>query len=148
MPPDKRNPGGQLGNLNAAKNIWSALRRVQQGKPLPPELARVVALAEREAEMLISDKGGRENMSGAEQLMIGIWRSGRQCELLIWFELLERGAIQANEDGSWDLQPGAQRLAQFLGQQRAALQVLGLERRARDVTALDQYLKEKGYHAQ
>ena len=102
----------------------------------------MVALAEREAEMLISDKGGRENMSGAEQLMIGIWRSGRQCELLIWFELLERGAIQANEDGSWDLQPGAQRLSGFLGQQRAALQVLGLERRARSVQDLQAYLQQ------
>ncbi len=74
-------------------------------------------------------KGGWDNMSGAERLMLSNWKSARKAELLIWSELLERGPVQVKQDGSWDLQPGAQRLAPFLSAQRAALLALGLERR-------------------
>ncbi len=50
--------GAPHGNLNAAKNVLSALARLQRGKSLPPELSRMVALADQEAQELISDKGG------------------------------------------------------------------------------------------
>ncbi len=90
-------------------------------------------MANQEANELISDKGGWENMGGAERLMLSNWKSARKAELLIWNELLERGAVLVKEDGSWDLQPGAQRLAPFLSAQRAALLALGLERRAKPV---------------
>ena len=129
----KGKSGPPRGNLNAAKNILSALTRLQRGKSLPPELNRVTVMANQEANELISDKGGWENMGGAERLMLSNWKSARKAELLIWNELLGRGAVLVKEDGSWDLQPGAQRLAPFLSAQRAALLALGLERRAKPV---------------
>ena len=127
---DSRGKGGApCGNLNAAKNVLSAPARLGRGKPLPLELNRVTMMAIQEASELISDKGGWDNMSGAERLMLSNWKSARKAELLIWSELLERGPVQVKQDGSWDLQPGAQRLAPFLSAQRAALLALGLERR-------------------
>ena len=137
---EKRKPGGQPGNLNRAKNVLSALKRVQQGKPLPANLTRITALAEQEALELVSDRGGWEFMSGAEKLMIGVWKSARQTELLIWHEMIERTAIQVDESGVWDLQPGLQRLAPFLAAQHRALVALGLERRQRPVADLQAYL--------
>ena len=139
---ETRKAGGQPGNLNRAKNVVSALKRVQQGKPLPANLTRITALAEQEASALVSDRGGWEYMSGAEQLMIGVWRSARQSELLIWHEVIERTAIQVDESGAWDLQPGLQRLAPFLAAQHRALVALGLERRQRPVSDLQTYLRE------
>ena len=138
----KGKSGAPHGNLNAAKGVLSALVRLQRGKSLPPELSRVAMLANEEAEELISDKGGWENMSGAERLMLSNWTSARKAELLIWNELLERGAAQVNENGSWDLQPGAQRLAPFLSAERAALMALGLERREKTLD-LKAYIAEK-----
>ena len=139
---ETRKPGGQPGNLNRAKNALSALKRVQQGKPLPANLTRITTLAEQEASELVSDRGGWEFMSGAEQLMIGVWKSARQSELLIWHEVIERTAIQVDEGGAWDLQPGLQRLAPFLAAQHRALVALGLERRQRPVSDLQTYLSE------
>ncbi len=112
---DSRGKGGApQGNLNAAKNVLSALARLGRGKPLPPELNRVTMMANQEASELISDKGGWDNMSGAERLMVSNWKSARKAELLIWSELLERGPVQVKQDGSWDLQPGAQRFSSIL----------------------------------
>lgn len=66
----KGKSGPPRGNLNAVKSVLPALARLRRGKPLPPELGRVVAMASREAEELVTDKGGWGNMSGAERLML------------------------------------------------------------------------------
>ncbi len=69
----KNNRGGQKGrsgppgNLNAARSILPTIRRLQRGKPLPESLALIAAISDREAEQLIADKGGLENMTGGEQ---------------------------------------------------------------------------------
>lgn len=136
--------GAPKGNLNSAKTILPALKRIRQGKPLPAHLERITALAEREKEELVKDKGGWESMSGAERLMIANWSSARKCELLIWHELIERGAVQELKNGAWDLQPGLQRLASFLTSQRMALQALGLQPRPKNITDLRSYLEEQG----
>jgi hypothetical protein len=122
---------GPPGNMNAVRSVVPALRRLRQGKPLPPELARVTALADQEAELLVSDKGGLDNMSGGERLLLNVWRTARQATLLILSEMAARGAIAAEGD-KWDLQPGAQRLAKFLSEERAALLGLGLQRTAKN----------------
>ena len=139
----RRRAGAPKGNLNGAKSVLPALRRLKQGKPLSPELTRIVALADLEAEELISDRGGFDAMTGAERLMISNWKSARQAELLIWHELIEKGAVLSKPDGSWDLQPGVQRLAPFLLAQRTALTALGLQRRAKPVQDLNTYLKRE-----
>ena len=46
----KGRSGPPRGNLNAAKNVRSALARLQRGKSLPPELNRVTVLASQEAD--------------------------------------------------------------------------------------------------
>ncbi len=137
----KGRSGPPPGNLNAAKSVLPALARLRRGKSLPPEMGRVLALANREAEELITDRGGWENLTGAERLMLSNWKSARKAELLIWDELLERGAVWVKEDGSWDLQPGAQRLAPFLSAQRAALLALGLTTRKSPIDLRD-YLRQ------
>jgi len=131
----KRGRGGQRGNLNAARSVLPALRRLRGGEPLPPGLARVAALADRGADHFAASKGGREHMSAGELLMLGVWHTAKMAELIILDELVERGAVVV-EDGRWDLQPGLGRLVKFLAEQRAALLALGLGSRARDVNPL------------
>jgi hypothetical protein len=125
---------GPPGNLNASKSILPALRRLQKGKPLPAPLQRVTAIADREAALIVSDKGGPENMTGGERLMLNVWRTARQATLLILYEMAQRGII-VTKDGEWDLQPGAQRLVKFLAEERSALVAMKFDqRRAKDVT--------------
>lgn len=133
---------GPPGNMNSATSIIPALRRLRLGKPLPPELVRVAAIADQEVELLVGDKGGLDNLTGGERLMLNVWRTARQATLLILYEMAERGAIVAT-DGSWDLQPGAARLAKFLAEERAVLIALKFdERRSRDVTDLARAIQE------
>lgn len=136
----KKGRSGPPGHLHNAKSAIPAIRRLRQGKPLPPALARIVALADQEAELLVSDKGGLDNMSGGEKVMLNVWRSARQAVLLILSELVDRGAVLA-KNGEWDLQPGLQRLTKFLTEERQALLALGLQRRTKDA-ALDALLHD------
>lgn len=96
---------GPPGHLHTAKSVLPALNRLRFGKPLPQNLARVAAIADREAEMLAADKGGLDNMTAGERLMLNAWRTARQATLMILNELIERGAVMV-KDGQWNLQPG------------------------------------------
>ena len=64
----KGRSGPPLGNLNAAKSVLPALARLRREKSLPPGMGRVLALANREAEQLVTDKGSWGNMSGVPRL--------------------------------------------------------------------------------
>lgn len=59
--------------------------------------------------------------------------------MLILGEAARSGFI-VQENGSWNLAPGARELARFLGVERACLQTIGLDRRAKPVQSLDAYL--------
>ena len=59
---------------NAARSILPTIRRLKTGKPLPENLARIAAISDQEAEQLIADKDGLENMTGAEQAMLKFGR--------------------------------------------------------------------------
>lgn len=139
-----KRPGGRPGNLNAAKSAQPALKRLKLGQPLPDYLERITSLADFEAGELISDKGGLDGMTGAEKLMVANWKSARAAELLIWHYLLKtNAAVQiSKEKSTWDLQPGMQRLSVFLAEQRRCLVALGLERRAKPIQSLQEYLAE------
>ena len=79
----------------------------------------------------------------AEQLLTTAWMGARAGELLIWDHIISGNpAIKKEEDGSWDLQPGVQRLMGFLSVQARILKPLGLERRAKDVHSLEHYMRE------
>lgn len=128
----KKGRSGPPGNLNNARSILPALRRLRRGKPLPAPLQRVAVIADREAEKIVSDKGGKGNLTGGEELMLNVWRTARQATLLILYEMAQRGVI-VQRNGEWDLQPGATRLPKFLQEERMSLLALGLQRRPRDV---------------
>ena len=55
--------------------------------------------------------------------------------MLILAEAARSGFIE-KENGSWNLAPGARELAKFLSIERASLQTLGLDRRAKPVQDL------------
>jgi len=143
VPKRKGIGGGTPGNLNAAKNCLPALRRLRRGGTLPSKLQRVVEIAEREAGDIEADKGGVERMTAVERSLLQNWRISRSCLLLVLDELLERGAVMVKSDGSWDLQPGMQRLTGLLGEERRALLALGLDRREVPVISLQEYLRGK-----
>jgi hypothetical protein len=128
----RKGRSGPPGNLNNARSIVPALARLRRGKPLPAPLQRVTVIADKEAEKIVSDKGGKGNLTGGEELMLNVWRTARQATLLILYEMAHRGVI-VQRDGEWDLQPGAQRLSKFLQEERQALLALGLQRRPKDV---------------
>jgi hypothetical protein len=139
----KKGRSGPPGHLHTAKSVLPALARLRRGKPLPPELARVAAIADQEAGLLASDKGGLENLTGGERLMLNVWRTARQATLLILHELVERGATVDSKDGQWDLQPGTTRLTKFLAEEQTALIALKFDqRRPKDVLGLEEMLDE------
>ncbi len=139
----KRKPGAQPGNLSSATSVLPALERLKKGKPLPAYLNRVITMAEIERQELIQDKGGPEIVTESEKLLTGAWKGARAGELLIWNHILGGAeAIQTEKDGTWDLMPGVQRLIGFLSVQARILKTLGLERRARNVKTLEQYVEE------
>lgn len=131
--------------MNRAKTAVPALKRLQLGQPLPDYLERITSLADFEAGELISDKGGPNAMTGGEKLLVANWKSARMAELLIWHYYLKTTvAVQLNKEKStWDLQPGMQRLSVFLAEQRRCVMALGLERRARNVTDPQTWIKEQ-----
>lgn len=62
--------------------------------------------------------------------------------MLILAEAARSGFI-VKANGSWNLAPGARELGKFLSIERACLQTLGLERRAKQVPNLDAYLEAR-----
>jgi len=139
----KKLTGGQPGNMNGNKSVLPALRRVMGGRALPSELKRVVLLAQGEADELIEDRGGADQVTAAERVLVGNWQSARLCELLIMDELFKRGSgIIDGEGKQWDLSLGMQRLAGFLSVQSRILKVLGISRKARPVRQLETYLEQ------
>jgi len=136
-------PGAPKGSMNNAKNIVPAIRRLQRGQFLPPKYERVTAIAELEGGELVSDRGGVESMSAAEMLKIGIWKCARSCELLCLLESMEQdSAFTVDENGVWDMQPGLQRISQFLSIQNKCLNDLGLDRKPRSLQDVQAFVKE------
>ncbi len=135
--------GAQPGNLNAAKSVVPAIRRLLAGKPLTAELMRVIELVEMEEDAITADLGGRDNITSQEQALLNSWKTCRSVEMLVMFELFQKGAIVQREGGEWDLQPAIGRLGKFLSEGRQTLQALGLERRAKSVTDLATYIKQR-----
>lgn len=87
---------------------------------------------------LLSD---RPDASEAERRCIELAQIARGASMLILAEAARSGFIH-KRDGSWDLAPGAKELGKFLSIERSALQTLGLNRRAKSVQSLDDYLLE------
>lgn len=137
----KKGRSGPVGNLNAAKSVRPALRRLKKGKPLPPELAVVEKGVEKEAQALIRDKGGESNMTAAELSLVQNWKTARVAICLILNELVQRGIVVQRKDG-WDIAPALKSLGPFLAAEKNALLALGLERREKNALSLDEYIRQ------
>lgn len=85
---------------------------------------------------LLSD---RPDASEAEKRCVEIAQIARGASMLILAEAARSGFI-VQENGSWNLAPGARELGRFLGVERACLQTIGLDRRPKPVQSLDAYL--------
>ena len=125
---------GPPANLNATKHPW----RVFWRRRVVRETDRwVPALLDDYAAGLASDK---PDMTESEQRLVEIALTARGCTALILAECQRSGFIRT-VNGSWDLAPGARELVKFLTAERSALQAVGLERRAKPVQSLSDYLE-------
>ena len=125
----KRGRSGPVGNLNAAHYPW---RSFWKRKALSAEDRWILPVIESYASGLASDKPG---LSEAEARLIEVAQISRGASMLILAEAARSGFI-TKADGTWDLAPGAKELAKFLSIERASLQTLGLDRRARPIDDL------------
>lgn len=125
---------GPPGNLNARSHSWSVFWR---RRALRASDRWILPVIESYASGLASDKPG---LTEAEARLIEIGQISRGATMLILAECARSGFIEKT-DGSWNLAPGARELAKFLSIERASLQTLGLERRAKPAVSLMDYLK-------
>ena len=143
-----RKRGAQLRNLNAARLPW---RSFWKRRALRVEDRWVLPVLADYAEGLATDKGGVENCSAAELRMIEVAQVARGCSMLILSNAARAGftrdiPLSAAGAATWTLAPGVGELGKFLSIERAALQSIGLERRARPVPSLAEILaaREQG----
>ncbi len=133
-----RGKSGPPGNLNASKHgLTTWLRR----RALPKQKQHVAKLVEEYRLGLLACKGGLGTVTEMEQALIENAAKSFGACLLILEEAATKG-LTRKVDGSWDLSPGFARLAAFLAAERMALATLGLGRRAKDVTTLDELLAD------
>jgi hypothetical protein len=127
---------GPPGNLNASRHPW---RSFWKRRALRASDRWILPTLEQYSAGLSSDK---PNLSEAEARVIEIAQTARGATMLILAEAARSGFIVNGEHG-WDLAPGAKELAKFLSVERNCLRTLGLERRAKPLPALADYLDSK-----
>lgn len=132
----KRKRGAQKNNLNAAKRPW---RSFWKRRALRAEDRHLLPMIEGYGNGLLSDK---PDASEAERRCIELAQIARGASMLILAEAGRSGFI-TKADGTWDLAPGGKELARFLSIERQALQTLGLQRRAKAVLQLSDYIEAK-----
>ena len=127
---------GPPGNLNASKHRWRSFWR---RRALRVSDRWILPTLEQYSAGLSSDK---PNLSEAEARIIELAQTARGATMLILAEAARSGFIIQGESG-WDLAPGAKELAKFLAVERNCLRTLGLERRAKPLLGLADYLDSK-----
>ena len=120
--PACRRGGGTPGNLNAVKNPWVTFWR---RRALRPKDRWVLRLVEDYVSSLIADKGGETEVSFAGRKVMELAGVARVCWAL------------ALADRDLDV------VARFVTAERAALSDIGLERRARQVQSVPEYIAAK-----
>jgi len=138
-----RKPGisrAMKGNLNSAKNPWRSFWR---RRALRPEDRFVLSVVDRLAEFLINDKGGPQNMTAAEVVLVQNIQIARACAMLCMQAIGEEGGFRLNADGQREATPGMRELPRFLSAERQAIQALGTSRRAAPALNLNDYLKQR-----
>lgn len=123
-------------NLNNARHPWRSFWR---RRALKPTHRWVLPVIEEYAGTLLREKA---DPTQGELRTIEVAQIARGCSMLILAECASAGLIQQTAEG-WDLSPGAKELGKFLNIELKALSMLGLERRAKQVPSLADYLSAR-----
>ena len=129
-----RGKSGPPKNTNAAKYGWRVLLRRALIRETDTWVRRPMELY---ASSLLSDK---PEATAGQQHAIEIAATAKGCTLLIMHELKKSG-FTCMIDGALELTPAARELPRFLGVELSALKLLGLERQAKSVGTLPEYLE-------
>jgi hypothetical protein len=123
--------------LNAARHHW---RSFFARLALRDEDIWVRSEVTKYAAGLMSDKA---DPSEAERHAIELAAEAKAARLLIWSAIADSGFTRRSEDGL-ALVPAAEALPKFIGAELGALKLLGLQRRAKQVASLTDYLNGSG----
>ena len=132
----RKGRSGPPGNLNNSKRPWNTFFR---RKAVSSKNRWILRFLEVYAAGLASDKPG---LTEAEARLIEIGQISRGATMLILAEVAASGFI-VKDGNSWDLSPGAKDLPKFLAIERQALMSLGVERRAKTVPQLHEYISQR-----
>lgn len=124
---------GPPGNLHGARHFWRSFWKRRALRPVDQWVATEL---DRYSAGLLSD---RPDPSEGERRAIELAAEAKACRLLIWRAIQQAGFTQTGERGLC-LIPAAEALPKFIGAELGALKLLGLERRAKPVQSLDDYL--------
>lgn len=130
----RRGRSGPPGNLHGTRHPWRSFWR---RRALRAQDRWVLTILRDYREALAGD---RPDSTAGEQAVIQIAETARGCTALILSEAAQRGLIRELEGGAWDLQPGLRELSRFLAVELRALQTLGLDRRAKPLPSLAEYI--------
>lgn len=103
--------------------------RWQETGEVAPELAAMVEVRARQAEAMVQDLGGAEELSALERAILDGWLQA-QVAADVEFGRLARGETEG----------APERLLTALNTARANLMALGLRRRAKPVMGVQEYL--------
>jgi hypothetical protein len=121
-------------NLNASQHHW---RSFFNRLALREEDIWVRSEVRKYAAGLMSDKA---DPSEGERHAIELAAEAKAARLLIWSAIAKSGFTRQSDEGL-ALTPAAEALPKFIGAELGALKLLGLERRAKSVGTLPEYLE-------
>lgn len=132
----KKGRSGPPGNINNCKHPHRAYfkRGVVHKK-----YRWIVAFLKRYSDGLLRDK---PDATEAERRLVNVGETAYGVRMMILEEAKENGFI-VKDGNTWDLSPGLKDLPRFLAIERACLQALGLERRAKTVPQLHEYISQR-----
>lgn len=135
-----RRPGGQKSNLNASRHPWRAVWKRFAVRPEHQHLARLV---ERDALGMVTDLGGPESITTAQAALIRSAMITQLCQLLCAEKALETGGYRIDANGDEVAHPALKEMPKYSAELRQIFALVGLERKARKVGNLEDYLKAR-----
>ena len=131
-----RGRSGPPGNMNASRHHW---RSFFARLALRQEDVWVRTEVQKYAAGLMSDK---PDATEGERRAIEFAAEAKAARLLIWSAIAESGFTRRSREGL-ALVPAASELPKFIGVELDALKLLGLQRKAKTVLSLAEYLNGK-----
>lgn len=132
----KKGRSGPPGNINNCKHPH---RTYLKRGVVSQKYAWILPFLKRYSDALLRDK---PDATEAERRLVNVGETAYGVRMMILEEAKQNGFIVKQGD-TWDLSPGVKDLPRFLAIERQALQTLGLERRAKAVPVLADYIEAK-----